>query len=77
MKSTVTSRGQTVVPSELRKRYRIEPGSSLQWLDKGNEIRVIPVPKDVIAALRGSGKGEGLLDALLRERKKDRRREAR
>ena len=65
------------MPSKLRKRYRIEPGSSLQWLDTGNEIRVIPVPKDVIAALRGSGKGEGLLDALLRERKKDRRREAR
>jgi len=77
MKTTVSRRGQTVVPSALRRRYRIERGASLQWIDTGEGIKVIPVPRDVIAALRGSAKGEGLSELLLRERRRDRLRERR
>ena len=75
MKSTLTRRGQTVIPSALRRRYRIEPGMTLQWIDTGRGIRVVPVPRDPIAALRGSGKGEGLANRLLRAREADRLRE--
>ena len=77
MKSTVTSRGQTVVPSALRRRYRIEPGTTLEWIDTGEGIRLVPVPRDIIAALRGSAKGEGLAARLRRAREEDRRRERR
>ena len=74
MKSTLTKRGQTVISSALRRRYRIETGMT-QWIDTGRGIRVVPVPRDPIAALRGSGKGEGLVGKLLRARKADRWRE--
>jgi len=77
VESTVSSRGQTVVPAALRRRYRIRAGTSLEWIDTGQGIRVIPVPRDVIAALRGCAKGERLWEKLQRAREEDRRREQR
>ena len=72
MKSTVTSRGQTVVPAELRRRYAVETGSTLEWIDTGHDIRVIPLPADIVGALRGSAKGQKLVSKLLKARQKDR-----
>jgi bifunctional DNA-binding transcriptional regulator/antitoxin component of YhaV-PrlF toxin-antitoxin module len=72
MKSTVTSRGQTVVPAELRRRYAVEAGTTLEWVDTGHDIRVIPLPADIIAALRGSARRQKLVSKLLKARQKDR-----
>jgi AbrB family looped-hinge helix DNA binding protein len=74
MQTAVTSRGQTVIPAPIRKRHHIQEGDSLIWIDDGETIRVIPVSKDPISSLRGCGKNEGLVDALLRSRAEDRRR---
>ena len=35
MKSTLTSRGQTVVPAEIRHRFGLTPSDGLEWLDCG------------------------------------------
>jgi bifunctional DNA-binding transcriptional regulator/antitoxin component of YhaV-PrlF toxin-antitoxin module len=64
-----------VIPSQLRKRYAIDEKTSLQWIDTGETIKVIPIPRDVLGALRGIAKGEKLLDTLLAERKFDKNRE--
>jgi AbrB family looped-hinge helix DNA binding protein len=77
MHTAVTKRGQTVIPAHIRKRYGIGAGTKLAWIDNGTMIQVIPVPDDPITALRGSAKGEGLLEALLEERRRDRERENR
>jgi AbrB family looped-hinge helix DNA binding protein len=77
MKTTVTKRGQTVIPAELRRKYRIDEGAILEWVDTGMEIRVIPMPQDLIQALRGSAKGEKLTEKLLRTRREDKIREKR
>ena len=68
MQTAVTKRGQTVIPAPIRKRYRIQPGDNLVWLDDGQTIKVIPVPADSIRALRGCGRGEGLVERLLATR---------
>ena len=68
MQTAVTKRGQTVIPSSIRKRYHIRPGDYLVWLDDGQTIKVIPVPADPIQALRGSGQGERLVERLLAAR---------
>ena len=72
MQTAVTKRGQTVIPAAIRKRYHIEEGDALVWLDDGESIRVVPVARDPIRALRGSGRGERLVEALLAIRAEDR-----
>ena len=72
MRSTVTKRGQTVVPAEIRKRHRIGAGDRLVRLDDGETIRVVPIPADPVRALRGSARGEGLSAALMESRRQDR-----
>jgi len=76
MKTTVTSRAQTVVPAVIRKRYGIRGGDMLEWIDDGEIIKVIPVPRDVLTELRGCAKGEKLLNRLINERQKDQKRES-
>ncbi|MBN1146654.1 MAG: AbrB/MazE/SpoVT family DNA-binding domain-containing protein [Anaerolineales bacterium] len=72
METTVTRRGQTVIPAAIRSRYHIQDGNRLVWLDDGQTIKLVPVPSDPVAALRGCGKGEGLLEKLLQERQEER-----
>ncbi len=72
MQTSVTKRGQTAVPAAIRKRYHIEGGGRLVWLDDGETIRVVPVPEDPLVALRGRGRGEMLTERLLAERARDR-----
>jgi bifunctional DNA-binding transcriptional regulator/antitoxin component of YhaV-PrlF toxin-antitoxin module len=62
------------VPSEVRRKLRIGPDTTLEWVIEGATARVIPIPSDPIKAFRGSGK-KGLVKKLLKERKRDRQRE--
>ena len=71
MKSSVTKRGQTVIPAAIRKKYGIDENVVLEWIDTGQVVKVVPVPKDAIQALRGIGKGEGLVRKLIEERRRD------
>ena len=77
MQTTVTKRGQTVIPAAIRKRYQIDNGAHLVWLDDGETIRVVPVTDNPLQSLRGRGRGEKLTERLLSERRKDRDRETR
>jgi bifunctional DNA-binding transcriptional regulator/antitoxin component of YhaV-PrlF toxin-antitoxin module len=52
--SKVGSKWETVLPRELRKRYRLKKGQNLIYLDMGTHWRVIPVPKDPLQSLKGS-----------------------
>jgi AbrB family looped-hinge helix DNA binding protein len=76
MQTAVTKRGQTVIPAPIRKRYHIQEGDRLVWLDDGQSIRVVPVPADPVRALRGCGRGERLVERLLVARKEERDRES-
>lgn len=72
MRTTVSRRGQTVIPAVIRERYHIEEGHRLVWIDDGQTISVIPIPADPVAALYGRGQGQGLTRQLLAERARDR-----
>lgn len=72
MKTKVSTRGQVSIPSELRKRFKIEPETQLEWIEDGNAIRVIPLPKDPISAFKGAGRGRYTSDELVRDRRKER-----
>lgn len=70
MRSTITSRGQTVIPAAIRNQFNLGPSDRLEWVVDGNQILVFPVHKDPINAFRGRGKGGGT-ERLLVERQKD------
>lgn len=70
MQSTITERGQTVVPAQIRKLFHLSPADRLEWLIEKDGIRVLPVRADPIAAFRGRGIG-GATRRLLAERRKD------
>ncbi|VAX37987.1 hypothetical protein MNBD_UNCLBAC01-352 [hydrothermal vent metagenome] len=74
MVSTVTVRGQTAIPVDIRRRYNIKPQTKLEWIDDGHTITIIPVPIDPIKALKGRFKETDLLEALLKSRKEERKR---
>lgn len=71
MQSTITSRGQTVVPAAIRNQFHLGPSSKLEWLLDNGSIRIVPVQSNPIEAFRGQGKG-GATARLLAERKHDR-----
>ena len=75
MQTAVTKRGQTVIPAAIRKRYQINGGVHLVWIDDGETIRVVPVPVDSVSALRGRGRGKKMVEHLLMERSTDLARE--
>jgi bifunctional DNA-binding transcriptional regulator/antitoxin component of YhaV-PrlF toxin-antitoxin module len=71
MKTTVTARGQTVIPAKIRKEHQIEISTKLEWIDDGDTIRVVPLPTDSIKAARGISKG--LYRRLMKERELERK----
>jgi len=53
MTVTVSRKGQLVIPAQVRRRYRLLPGSHVEVLDSGQEIILVPVPKSAFRASRG------------------------
>jgi AbrB family looped-hinge helix DNA binding protein len=74
MRSTITSRGQTVIPANIRRLFNLSPADRLEWIVENNTIRVVPVRNDPIAAFRGQGQGRSV-ERLLAERQADKERE--
>jgi AbrB family looped-hinge helix DNA binding protein len=74
MRSTITNRGQTVIPAEIRRKFQLSAADRIEWIVEGNQIRVVPVRANPIEAFRGQGAG-GAVQRLLNERTKDRGKE--
>jgi antitoxin PrlF len=39
--ATLTERGQIVIPSEIRTRYGLTPGTQVEFIDDGGTIRLV------------------------------------
>jgi antitoxin PrlF len=66
--STVTSKGQTTIPGEVRQALNIKPGDTLEYAIEGNYVKFHVHPG--ASSLRGalaSEKGHGLSFAEIRE----------
>jgi bifunctional DNA-binding transcriptional regulator/antitoxin component of YhaV-PrlF toxin-antitoxin module len=66
MKSTMTEKGQTVVPAKIRRDHGLHARTRLEWIDDGRSIRVVPVPEDPIREVKGTTRG--LRKRLLEQR---------
>ena len=47
----VTRQGQTTIPKPLREKYMIDEGDRVVYVDLGDHLAVLPVPKDPVKAL--------------------------
>jgi len=72
--STVTTKGQLVIPSKLRRKYSIKEGTQVAFVEQENRLVLQPLTPEFIRSLRGSLKGEpSALKALLADRKRERK----
>lgn len=53
MKTKISKGYQTVVPKVVRGKFGIEPGDSLLWEERGNEVVVRPKKKTTIEDIIG------------------------
>jgi AbrB family looped-hinge helix DNA binding protein len=71
--STVTTKGQLVIPSKLRRKYAIRKGTQVAFLEEENRLVLQPLTPEFIRSLRGSLKGEPSATKVLQdERKRER-----
>jgi AbrB family looped-hinge helix DNA binding protein len=76
MQTTVSVRGQTVIPRPIREELGITPSTRLEWKVENGVIIVLPLPSDPVRAAVGILKGRGPTTSdLLAERKADREKE--
>ncbi|MGA8221107.1 MAG: AbrB/MazE/SpoVT family DNA-binding domain-containing protein [Candidatus Acidiferrales bacterium] len=69
----VTTKGQLVIPSKLRRRYGIRQGTQVVFVEEEHRLILQPLTPEFIRQLRGSLKGEpSALKLLLEDRKRDR-----
>jgi AbrB family looped-hinge helix DNA binding protein len=74
--ASVTSKGQLVIPARLRRKYGIEPGTKILFVERDHEILIQPVTKEYVRSVCGLFRSETPATAqLLKERAKDKERE--
>jgi len=73
--TTITSKGQVVIPAALRRKFGLTPQVRLTVYEEGDRIVLRPITEATIEQVRGKYKGTGALRALLAERAADRERE--
>jgi AbrB family looped-hinge helix DNA binding protein len=78
MRSTavVSSKGQIVIPSSLRKRYRLKEGTVIMFQEERGRLVLEPNNYEAIYALAGSLQEFPLEASLEEERRVERKRES-
>ncbi len=72
-KSVVTSKGQVVIPSKLRRKFGIKKGTQVYLYEHNGEIAIRPITDEYIQTLAGIAGTKGkLLKALIEEKDKER-----
>ena len=72
--STVTQKGQIVIPSKLRRKLGIRQGTQIAFIEEGERLVLQPLTAEYVKNLRGALKsGRSPLKILLEERKRDRK----
>jgi AbrB family looped-hinge helix DNA binding protein len=76
MNLTISQKGWVVVPAELRKKYRLTPGTEVVIVDYGGVLSIVPAMRDPVKQGRGLLKDvPSLTEDLLKERAEELARE--
>ena len=73
---TASSRGQIVIPKDIRKKLKIVPGKKLAVKSEDDHLLITPLPDDPVQSFCGIFKEKSsLTKALIAEKKKEKARE--
>ena len=75
METHATSKGQIVIPIELRRKYGIFKGTRIAIIDDGFQIILKPITEALIRSQFGRFRNGGLLDELKAFKREERERE--
>jgi AbrB family looped-hinge helix DNA binding protein len=76
MEIRISSKGWVVIPAKLRKKYALAPGDTVQIVDYGGVLAIVPSLENPIENAVGLlQSGASLRDELLKERTAERKRE--
>jgi AbrB family looped-hinge helix DNA binding protein len=77
--TTISSKGQVVVPAELREQFGLKKGTRATWTQERGRLILMPINERVLDELHGCLKprrGEpSVFEASIEEREQERRRE--
>ena len=74
--TTVTSKGQVVIPSRIRRKYNIKKGTKLYVEEKGEYIILKPITEEYFEKIAGVLPTKGKLSrVLLKDRAEEKERE--
>ncbi|HEV3308645.1 MAG TPA: AbrB/MazE/SpoVT family DNA-binding domain-containing protein [Candidatus Sulfotelmatobacter sp.] len=78
-RTVISSKGQVVIPAELREQFGLEKGTPATWTEESGRLVLTPITERRIREIRGFLKpkpGEpSVFEALFEERERERRRE--
>ncbi|PYX47006.1 MAG: AbrB family transcriptional regulator [Acidobacteria bacterium] len=78
-RTVISSKGQVVIPAELREQFGLEKGTRATWSEEKGRLVLTPITAQRIREIRGFLKpapGEpSAFDALFEERERERQRE--
>ena len=70
--TTLSSKGQVVIPAELREKLGIEAGTRMSVRIEKDQLILVPINEAYIRSLRGSLKGpDSLVEAREREHRSE------
>jgi AbrB family looped-hinge helix DNA binding protein len=80
-RTVISSRGQVVIPAELREQYGLEKGTPATWTDEKGRLVLTPITLQRIREIRGFLKPKpgqpSMFEELFAERAREREREDR
>ena len=78
-RTVISSKGQVVIPAELREEYGLDKGTPAVWTEDNGRLVLTPITERRLDEIMGSlkpGPGEpSAFEGLFEERKRERKRE--
>jgi AbrB family looped-hinge helix DNA binding protein len=80
-RTTVSSKGQVVIPAELREKFDLEKGTAATWSEENGRLVLTPITEqrldEIMGFLRPAPGKPSMFDEHFAERERERKREKR